>query len=108
MEKYVHEEEEEQAEACDDSTSSKTNGIGDGGETGAHTGSPVDVDPLTAMVMEQEARETRKQELYLKYRKERARRKRGLVTELSRPTDAGEEDDGLDRASVRCFHRQRE
>ena len=108
MEKYVHEEEEEQTEAYDDLTSSKTNGIGDGGEAGAHAGSPVDVDPLTAMVMEQEARETRKQELYLKYRKERARRKRGLVTELSRPTDAGEEDDGLDRASVSCFYRRRE
>ena len=59
------------------------------------------MDPLTAMVMEQEAQETRKQELYLKYRKERARRKRGLATELSRPK-IGEDDDedGLDRAAV--------
>jgi hypothetical protein len=57
----------------------------------------VDVDPLTAMVMEQEARENRKAELYLKYRKERARRKRGLSTE-ARIIDS--ESDEVDRSSV--------
>jgi hypothetical protein len=57
-----------------------------------------EIDPLTAMVMEQEARETRKAELYLKYRKERARRKRGLTSETGNST--GEENDGIDRASV--------
>ena len=36
------------------------------------------LDPLTAMVREQEAQEKRRQELDLKYRKERARRKRGI------------------------------
>jgi hypothetical protein len=58
-----------------------------------------DMDPLTAMVRENEERETRKQELYLKYRKERARRKRGLNVEAQ---EYGEESDGIDRASVRC------
>ena len=58
-----------------------------------------DMDPLTAMVRENEERETRKQELYLKYRKERARRKRGLNVEAQA---YGEESDGIDRASVRC------
>jgi len=36
------------------------------------------LDPLTAMVREQEAQEKRRQELELKYRKERARRNRGI------------------------------
>jgi TBC1 domain family protein 5 len=36
------------------------------------------LDPLTAMLKEQEAKEKRRQELDLKYRKERARRKRGI------------------------------
>lgn len=36
------------------------------------------LDPLTAMVMEQDARENRRKELDLKYRKERARRNRGI------------------------------
>ncbi|MGK3749721.1 MAG: hypothetical protein ACI8RD_002017 [Bacillariaceae sp.] len=57
----------------------------------------VDIDPLTAIVMEEEARETKKAELYLKYRKERARRKRGLTTE-ARIIDS--ESDEVDRASV--------
>ena len=50
----------------------------------------AEIDPLTAMVMEQEARETRKAELMLKYRKEKARRKRGPVsyTHLTLPTKA--------------------
>lgn len=39
------------------------------------------LDPLTAMVMEQEAREKRRKELDLKYRKERARRNRGMSVE---------------------------
>ena len=55
-------------------------------------------DPLTAMVMEQEAQETRKAELYLKYRKERARRKRGLTTEAR--VIESENDEVVDRASV--------
>lgn len=57
----------------------------------------ADVDPLTAMMMEQEARETRKAELYLKYRKEKARRKRGLTSEAA---EGEGEDDGIDRASL--------
>jgi hypothetical protein len=60
-----------------------------------------DMDPLTAMVKENEQRETRKQELYLKYRKERARRKRGLNVEAQA---YGEESDGIDRASVRSMN----
>ena len=99
MEKYVHED-EDQSELNDDQALSSADGVGEGGDTATDAGSAADVDPLTAMVMEQEGREKRKQELYLKYRKERARRKRGLATELSRPSDAGE-DDGLDHASVR-------
>ena len=58
------------------------------------------LDPLTAMVMEQEARETRKAELLLKYRKERARRKRGLTAEAGY---VGEDSDGIDRASVSTY-----
>jgi hypothetical protein len=61
-----------------------------------------DMDPLTAMVQETEQRETRKKELYLKYRKERARRKRGLNVEAQAQ---GEESDGIDRASVRSMNR---
>jgi hypothetical protein len=57
----------------------------------------IDVDPLTAMVMEQQAQETRKAELYLKYRKERARMKRGLAVE-ARVIES--ENDQVDRASV--------
>lgn len=56
-----------------------------------------EVDPLTAIVMEHQARETRKAELLLKYKKERARRKRGLTTEGK---VIGDESDGIDRASV--------
>ena len=56
-----------------------------------------EIDPLTAMVMEQQAIENRKQELLLKYKKERARRKRGLSTE---GRHIGDESDGIDRASV--------
>lgn len=56
-----------------------------------------EVDPLTAMVMEQEAIETRKAELLRKYKKERARRKRGLTTE---GRQIGDESDGIDGASV--------
>jgi hypothetical protein len=56
-----------------------------------------DVDPLTAMLMEQQALETRKAELLLKYKKERARRKRGLTTE---GRQIGDESDGIDQASV--------
>jgi hypothetical protein len=61
-------------------------------------GGVPEVDPLTAMVMEQEAIETRKAELYLKYRKEKARRKRGLTTEARIIESESEE---VDRASVR-------
>ena len=56
-----------------------------------------EIDPLTAMVMEQEAIETRKAELLLKYKKERARRKRGLTTEGRQVVG---ESDGVDEASV--------
>eukprot|EP00934_Nitzschia_sp_Nitz4_P002206 Nitzschia sp. Nitz4//scaffold31_size150131//53596//55515//NITZ4_002822-RA/size150131-processed-gene-0.105-mRNA-1//1//CDS//3329547641//2206//frame0 len=59
--------------------------------------SATDMDPLTAMVMEQEAIENRKAELMMKYKKERARRKRGLTTEGTTATD---ESEGMDRASL--------
>src|SRR3569832_2225937 len=39
-----------------------------------------DLDPLTAMMMEEQQRTTRLQEMDLKYRKERARRKRGTTS----------------------------
>lgn len=57
----------------------------------------AEIDPLTAMVMEKEAQETRKAELYLKYRKEKAMMKRGLKTE-ARVIES--ESDTVDRASV--------
>ena len=56
-----------------------------------------EMDPLTAMLMEQKAEETRKAELMLKYKKERARLKRGLVTE---GRYIGSESEGGDQASV--------
>ena len=43
-------------------------------------GENADVDPLTAMMLQQEAQEKRLQKLELKYRIERARRKHGLQT----------------------------
>lgn len=52
------------------------------------------LDPLTAMVQEQEAKEKRRQELDLKYRKERARRKRGIYEG---------EADGHDRSDAVSF-----
>lgn len=61
---------------------------------------PAEIDPLTAMVMEKEAQETRKAELYLKYRKEKAMMKRGLKTE-ARVIES--ESDTVDRASVSNF-----
>ena len=96
MEKYIEEEDDEEEEA------GASAGAGPGGDgPGENATVAVDIDPLTAMVREQEARETRKAELYLKYRKERARRKRGLVTETG--NIVGEEVEGIDRASVRPF-----
>jgi hypothetical protein len=79
MEKYVEEEVDEEEQ-----------------ETPADTPAP-EIDPLTAMVMEQDAIESRKAELLLKYKKEKARRKRGLTTE---GRHIGDESDGIDRASV--------
>lgn len=61
----------------------------------------AEIDPLTAMVMEKEAQETRKAELYLKYRKEKAMMKRGLKTE-ARVIES--ESDAVDRASVSNFN----
>lgn len=61
----------------------------------------TEVDPLTAILIEQEAQETRKTELYLKYRKEKARRNRGLATE-ARVIES--ESDEVDQASVSSEH----
>ena len=94
VEKYVGETmEKETSQHVSPSFSSETNGL-DGAN---NTVKPGDIDPLTAMVMEKEAQETRKAELYLKYRKERARMKRGLATE-ARVIES--ESDEVDRASV--------
>jgi len=88
VEKYVGEEEEEQED-----------GEADDIHYGKSTSVPVpEIDPLTAMLMEQKAEESRKAELLLKYKKERARRKRGLTTEARHIGD--ESDGGVDRASV--------
>ena len=76
----------EEAEEVD-----KTNGRNTGSKT------EVDIDPLTSFVKEEEARESKKAQLYLKYRKERARRKRGLSTE-ARFVES--ESDEVDRDSV--------
>ena len=83
MEKYIEEEEEEVPPTPEPEAAPAV----------------ADVDPLTAMVREQEERESRKAELYLKYRKEKARRKRGLVTDTGGYTGNGESD-GVDTASV--------
>ena len=86
MTKYIEEEEEvtKQEEAA---------------TTEASPPAPVMLDPLTAMVREQEEKESRKAELYLKYRKEKARRKRGLANDGG--FNESGENDGIDRASVR-------
>lgn len=81
MEKYVEEEVEDELHSPEP----------------PQTAALPEVDPLTAIVMEQQAIETRKAELLLKYKKERARRKRGLTTE---GRHIGDESDGIDRASV--------
>jgi hypothetical protein len=60
-----------------------------------------DLDPLTAMVMEQQAQDTRKAELYTKYRKERARMKRGLSIDDRVVMESESDSDQVDRASVR-------
>ena len=98
VEKHLEETTEENNEQpnLSPSLSSENNGF-DGANNSAN---PAEVDPLTAMVMEKEAQETRKAELYLKYRKERARRKRGLTTE-ARVIES--ESDEVDRASVSRF-----
>lgn len=73
-------------------------------ETTAPTAS-AEIDPLTAIFMEKQAQETRQAELLLKYKKERARRKRGLTTEGGR--QIGDETDGIDRASVSALCQRR-
>jgi hypothetical protein len=93
VEKYVEEKTEVGNERPSASLSSESNGF-DSANTNSN---PVEIDPLTAMVIEKEAQETRKAELYLKYRKERARMKRGLTME-ARVIES--ESDEVDRASV--------
>lgn len=66
-------------------------------DQGQHAQSAAEIDPLTAMVMEKEAHESRKAELYLKYRKEKARRNRGLATEAR---VVQEDTDGVDQAAL--------
>lgn len=93
VEKHVEEDETEQDARQREERSS----LNDASAAGQGLGKAHEVDPLTFMVMEEEARETRKAELYLKYRKEKARRKRGLTTE-AKIIDS--ESDEVDRASV--------
>lgn len=67
------------------------------------------LDPLTAMVMEQEKQEKRLHDLDLKYRKERARRKFGLPEEERVIQDDQHHDGGdrFDTYSVSCsIHHQ--
>ena len=94
VEKHVETATEDEKETHDLSPSSaESNEI----DSANNTAKPAEIDPLTAMVMEKEAQETRKAELYLKYRKERARMKRGLATEAH---VIESESDEVDRASV--------
>lgn len=104
--KHVEEDEQTQNERNESNHNDAASNGGVGGnagnnnhdtDTAATASVPAEIDPLTAMVMEEQARETRKAELYLKYRKERARRKRGLTTE-ARIIES--ESDEVDRASV--------
>ena len=100
VEKYIEEtiEEAEKAEEQSNNRSSDNSGVDDSNAAAK----PAEIDPLTAMVMEQEAQETRKAELYLKYRKERARRKRGLTSE-ARVIES--DSDEVDQASVSTYLR---
>ena len=77
------------------------------GGGGPSSGTSAEVDPLTAMVMQQEAQQKRLEKLELKYRRERAMRKRGIQIE-------GEDgkNDRFDTYSVRSMkgvqaHRKR-
>ena len=88
----VEEEDSGGGENCGGNSTKETSSAANSG------GGADEIDPLTAMVMEEQARETRKAELYLKYRKERARRKRGLTTEAR--IIESECDEVVDRASV--------
>ena len=99
VEKYVEEtvQVDNEKPGMSKSLSTESNEPDDGLKS---TSKPAEIDPLTAMVMEKEAQETRKAELYLKYRKERARMKRGLATE-ARVIES--ESDEVDRASVSSF-----
>ena len=64
------------------------------------------LDPLTAMVREQEAQEKRRQELDLKYRKERARRKRGIYEgETDVHGDSGDRGDTYSVCEIMCISR---
>lgn len=66
----------------------------DNDETSATASPPptttASLDPLTAMLQEKEAQEERRRELELKYRKERARRNRGISNDS--PTNSSNTD----------------
>mmetsp|Transcript_8931 Transcript_8931/g.22540 ORF Transcript_8931/g.22540 Transcript_8931/m.22540 type:complete len:697 (+) Transcript_8931:37-2127(+) len=93
-----HVEVEEENDDDDDENGGDNNSTNETSAAASTGGGAAIIDPLTAMVMEEEARETRKAELYLKYRKERARRKRGLTTEAR--IIESECDEVVDRASL--------
>ena len=101
VEKYVDVEEEDDDKDKDNNECVKEEERMEDAQTVTKQSTPTtkisEMDPLTAMLMEQKAEETRKAELMLKYKKERARWKRGLVTE---GRYIGSESEGGDQASV--------
>ena len=84
----------QQDEDDDDDDQPDDNNHNDNGD-----GDPNQVDPLTMMVMDIEKKEKRRQELDLKYRKERALRKRGATVETVLDDDS--DGDRFDTYSVR-------
>ena len=63
------------------------------------TASEQDEDPLTAMLQEQEAQEGRRRALDLKYRKEKARQKRGIQLGVGELADEGTSNAAADTTS---------
>lgn len=87
------------AEQQDDNTNANKQASQESTPANETTTAAVSLDPLTAMLREQEAQEKRRQELELKYRKERARRNRGISNDGQVSNDSG--GDGATTDAVR-------
>lgn len=97
------EEEEQEDENGQDEQDVGASDSKDGPNNGSNDASAA-VDPLTAMLIQQQAEEDRKQALDLRYRKERALRKRGFANASTRGEKSVEEETEkkrMDQGTVR-------